>query len=46
MWKSSYDLSIEMKNVGHYDVGLSFAGEQREFVRQVADIIKSVGLQV
>lgn len=29
-----------------YDVGLSFAGEQRDYVRQVADVLKERGFKV
>lgn len=38
--------SIELKDHEQYDIALSFAGEQREFVNEVANHLESMGLKV
>lgn len=38
-------MSLEIKNYD-YDIALSFAGENREYVKEVANILKSYGVRV
>jgi len=40
------DIKIEQESEPKYDIGLSFAGENREFVEQVAMHLKEMGIKV
>jgi len=40
------EISIEKRTEVPYDIGLSFAGEERYYVRQVAKLLKQKGLRV